>query len=110
LPAIFQKRIRNFREANKNFRWDYESYEMFCCEEAIKIANCLKTEDKIITWAKLDWNEQVKQVPIDEGHSGNTFGCAVQLARLYVAQHQLIEKAHGALANLVGCKEYGCKH
>lgn len=39
LPEIFRKRIEKFRSNNPEFRWEYEPYEMFCCEEAVKMAN-----------------------------------------------------------------------
>lgn len=110
LPEIFKKRIDKFRASNKNFRWEYENYEMFCCEEAVKIANCLKTEENINKWKDLSYEEQIKLVPIDKGHSGNTFGCAVSLAKLYITSPAFVELAHGALTPLVGCKEYGCNH
>ena len=110
LPQLFQLRIQRFRKHNRNFRWEFESYELFCCEEAVKIANALKTEDAIIEWSKKDWKEQVKQVPISDGHSGNTFGCAVVLARLYARKSPSVISVHGALVPLVGCKKYGCYH
>ena len=53
-------------------------------------------------------DKQKMIVPIDDGHSGNTFGCAVMLAILYVTSPEYIIKAHGALAPLVGCEAYGC--
>jgi len=110
LPEFFRKRIDRFRKANENFRWEYEPYEIFCCEEAVIIADTLKTEKEILKWAKLDYKEQFKTVPISNQHSGNTFGCAVMLARLYLTQPEMIEKVHGSLAPLVGCKAYGCTH
>lgn len=36
LPEPFQKRIERRRRNNPDFRWRYESYEMFVCEEAVK--------------------------------------------------------------------------
>lgn len=38
LPDVFQERILRFRKNNADFRRDYESYEMFCCTEAVTIA------------------------------------------------------------------------
>lgn len=110
LPEVFQRRLDRFREHNKDFRWDLEPYELFVCEEAVKIAKHLKTEAAIVAWKDLSWEKQKKQVPIDDGHSGNTFGCACLLARLYVTKPDLVAQAHGALTPLVGCKEYGCDH
>lgn len=108
LPDCFKERIQNFRNKNADFRVEYESYELFCCEEAVKIANQLKTEDAIRNWKQLPYDKQKMIVPIDDGHSGNTFGCAVMLAILYVTSPEYIIKAHGALAPLVGCEAYGC--
>jgi len=109
LPDLFKKRIDKFRKNNPNFRWEYENYEMFCCKEALKIANVLKTADEIIKWKDLPWEEQKKRVDISDGHSGNTFGCAVNLACLYLSQcPENVVRQYGALAPLVGSKEYGC--
>ena len=110
LPLIFQARIDKFRRNNPEFRVEYEGYEMFCCEEAVKLATALPSEDEVRAFAALDYAQQKLTVPTlayDE-HSGNTFGAAVMLARLYLAQPQSVEQMHGALAPLVGSKEYGC--
>jgi hypothetical protein len=108
LPSIFQQRIAQFRQNNADFRWEHEPYELFCCEQAILIAETLKTEEAIRQWHDLSYEEQVKIVPISDGHSGNTMGCAEFLARLYLTEPALILRAHGALAPLVGCEAYGC--
>lgn len=109
LPDIFKKRILKFRNANPEFRVKYEAYEMFCCEEAIKIAKALKTPDAIIEWNKLSFEEQRKIVDIDDGHSNNTFGCARTLAYMYVSPNpEHVVDVHGGMAILVGCEEYGC--
>lgn len=42
LPDIFKARIDRFRENNPDFRKEYETYEMFCCTEAVKIAEAAK--------------------------------------------------------------------
>lgn len=39
LPDCFQRRIDRFREGCASFRWDYEPYELFCCEQAVAIRN-----------------------------------------------------------------------
>lgn len=60
-------------------------YNLFSCEEGIKIAESLKTKDKIIEFHKATWEEQKIMVPtIDDGHSGNTFGMACKLAIAYL--------------------------
>jgi hypothetical protein len=109
LPDLFKQRIDKFRKNNQNFRWEYESYEMFCCKEAIKIANALKTVDAVKNWKDLNWEEQKKLVDINDGHSGNTFGCSVNLAFLYLSQNpENVVRQYGALAPLVGSEKYGC--
>lgn len=110
LPDVFKQRIDKFRKANPNFRRDYESYEMFTIKEAIKIAKAIKDPDKIKEFYDMPFEEQVKIAGIDEGHSGNTFGCACNLAMWYLKQPETVVKLHGALTPLVGCKEYGCSH
>lgn len=109
LPDFFKKRIDKFRENNPDFRVDYEDYEMFCCKEAIKIASSCKTPEKVKEFRELKtFEEQKAMVPdIDGGHSGNTFGCAISLAYHYLSNPENIVKHHGALAPLVGSKEYG---
>jgi hypothetical protein len=137
LPKIFQKRIDKFRKNNPNFRVEYEDYEMFCCKEALKIAEYVQSEfDKrelsdrcfkkgetkgleylpptadinsiIKNFYDLPFEKQVKLAQIDGGHSGNTFGMACRLAGLYLSSSENVEKLHGALAPLVGSEEYGC--
>lgn len=109
LPEIFRKRLDKFRRNNPDFRWKYESYELFCCEQAVEIANALVTADAIKEFSRKKYEEQKTAVPALSGeHSGNTFGCAVQLAYLYLSQPEAVEAMHGALAPLVGSEEYGC--
>lgn len=108
LPKCFQERIDKFRANNKRFRIDYESYELFCCEQAIFIANGCKTPEEIKKFADKNWNEQLKQVPeLSEDHSGNTFGTACHLAYWYLSNPENVVKIQGALTPLVGSKEYG---
>lgn len=85
LPEVFRLRIDKFRGNNPTFRRDFESYEMFCCEQAVVIADALKTSDAVRKWADLPFEEQKASVPgLGDGHSGNTFGCACSLAVLYL--------------------------
>lgn len=113
LPAPFRERIEKFqRDGGHEFRRDYEGYELFCCEEAVKIATALKdrTED-VPAFAKLEWKQQQMIVPtLSEDHSGNTFGMACRLAHWYLTRPENVTREHGALTPLVGCKDYGCKH
>ena len=108
LPKVFQERIDKFRANNPKFRVEYESYEMFCCEQAVEIANALQTKEAIKEFADLDWKEQVKKVPnLDGGHSGNTFGMSCRLAYWYLDNPENVAKEHGSLSVLVGSEEYG---
>ena len=109
LPDVFKQRIDRFRKNNPKFRVDYEGYEMFCCKEALKIAELLKTPEAIKSFhdnASLE--EQIKLVPtLSDGHSGNTFGCACILAYTYANQSDLVSKMHGSLSPLVGSEAFG---
>lgn len=108
LPECFKKRIDKFRANNDRFRIDYEGYELFCCEQAIEIANGCKTANAVKEFSKLDWEQQLKQVPnLSDGHSGNTFGASVNLAYWFLEQPENVVKMHGALSPLVGSEEYG---
>ena len=109
LPEVFQKRLDKFRTNNPDFRWEYESYEMFTCTQAVAIAESFKNTEEIEKWYDMDWDEQKKMVPeLSDQHSGNTFGMAVKLAMFYLDCPENVIKLHGALAPLVGSAEYGC--
>lgn len=112
LPLVFRERLDKFqRDGGQKFRRDYEGYELFCCEQAVVIADALKTEAAIAAWRDLPWGVQQTQVPgLSDQHSGNTFGAACALARFYVTKPEFVAKMHGALVPLVGCDDYGCKH
>ncbi|PID52190.1 MAG: hypothetical protein CR972_02800 [Candidatus Moraniibacteriota bacterium] len=133
LPHIFQKRIEKFRKNNPDFRWKYEKYELFCCEQAIVIYNAINTKlqqeakDDGLTveqyqkkytmrvkflfheLSAMSFEEQKEVIPeLEDNHSGNTFGTAMKLAFLYTFQPDSVAKLHGAMAPLVGSQEYGC--
>lgn len=115
LPQIFQERIYTFLRFSKEHGdgcWGqrYGSYELFCCEQAVLIADALKTPEAVDAWRKLNMAEQEAQIPglAYADHSGNTFSAACMLAYVYLEKPVSVSKAHGALAPLVGSKEYGC--
>jgi hypothetical protein len=110
LPEVFKRRLDRFRSGNPDFRWEFESYEMSCCVDAVNIATKLKTVEAINKWRELSFKDQQKQVSIFEGHSGNSFSCAVGLAKYFLTDPELVAVSHGALTPLVGCKDYGCTH
>jgi hypothetical protein len=109
LPEPFQKRVEFFMRQSE---WgpEFGPYEIFCCTEAVKIADALKTADAVRVFARQDAAEQKLAVPdLDyQEHSGNTFGSACQLALVYVSTPLLLPRFHGALCPLVGCEDYGC--
>jgi len=108
LPKCFQERIDKFRANNDRFRIDYEDYELFCCEQAVVIANSCKTPEIVQEFAKKGWDEQLLQVPeLSDGHSGNTFGASCKLAYWYLSNPENVQKVNGALSPLVGSVEYG---
>lgn len=129
LPEVFRRRIDKFRKNNPEFRWQYETYELFVCEQAVKIANTVlvrvgaehregdmkhetvaaRAAEMLTAFRDATWEEQKRMVPdLDDGHSGNTFGASCALARLYLTQSEDVVRMHGALAPLVGSEEYGC--
>lgn len=113
LPVEFQQRIARFRAGNADFEWDHQPYELFCCEEAVKIAAALveRHAADVPAFAKLSWEQQKQLVPtLDGGHSGNTFGIAVRLAHWYLTKPENVAREHGAMVPLVGCEAYGCTH
>lgn len=112
LPFVLRARIELFRANCPDFRWEYESYELFCCEEAVKISTALKSVAEVERFSKLSFQDQRAAIPALSGeHSGNTFGCAMQFASFLLREDRALPYlAHGALTPLVGCKDYGCVH
>jgi len=109
LPQVFQDRIKGFMSYNDEFESEFLPYELFVCEQAVLYATTLKTSPAVASWAKGSYEEQKILIPaMSEEHSGNTFGASCQLACLYLDAPDLVEKQHGALCPLVGCKDYGC--
>ena len=109
LPRAFQKRIEGFRERRADFGWQHEAYELFTCEQAAAFAEAFPDDDALTAFHQMSYEQQRAACPaMDDGHSGNTFGAAVHLARLYLTRPDLVPKAHGAVCPLVGCDDYGC--
>ena len=107
LPAVFQERIAQFRErGGDQWRVDHESYEMFCCTEAVKIAEwCLTNGRTIGQFREMSHAEQVA-AGLSDGHSGNTFGVACQLARLWPIRTAVLDMP-GALSPIAGAEASG---
>lgn len=112
LPAVFQRRVQFFRDhCPKNFRVEFERYELFVCSQAVLFAEKFKTVDGIRAFAKASYESQREMLPeLDDNHSGNTMGCAITLALHYVNNPENVFYEHGAMVPLVGCVEYGCLH
>lgn len=107
LPPLFKVRIDRFRKANPEFRWKYEGYEMFVCSQAVAFAEWAQTPEALDAWAQLPYTKQREMCPdMLDGHSGNTFGCAVALAREYLTHRERVPLAMGAMAPIVGTADY----
>lgn len=110
LPVLFQQRIDRFRRNNPEFRAQHEAYELFVCQEALKIAEALKSPQAVEEFKQAKDDQQKQLVPnLDGNHSGNTLGCATFLTGLFLTTPELVIQAHGALCQVVGCESYGCK-
>ncbi len=109
LPTPFGARIAFFR---RNPEWEYEhgGYELFTCEEAVKIAGAMKTVEGVK--ALHDAADSHAVMPsLSHEHTGNTLGVALMLAHMYIRNEdggKYVMAFHGALCGLVGCKDYGC--
>jgi hypothetical protein len=121
LPPLFKVRIDRFRKANPEFRVEHEGYEMFVCSQAVVLAEWAAAQDgdpgeAIDAWDKInskdndppyDYKAQLAAVPgWEEGHSGNTHGCAVALAKQYLTHRERVPLMNGAMAPLVGTADY----
>lgn len=115
LPEIFQRRIQKFRDRNPEFRYEYEPYEVFCCEQAVLFARKFPTTERLEEFSKMDFEQQAahfneaERAEFEE-HSGNTFGMSMRLAYHYLMNPENVYREHGALVQLVGCEAYGCPH
>lgn len=109
LPIEFQNRLKRFASNNPRFRRDFEPYELMVCEQAVAMSERFPSRSELDVFHKAKWDKQKEMFPeLDGGHSGNSFGCAVFLAAMYLESPKMVEKAHGAMCPLTGCKDYGC--
>lgn len=110
LPEPFRLRLDGFEAARPNWRRDHEAYELFCCDEACRLAERFATVDELVAFSKLNHAEQQEAAPelrFSE-HSGNTFGASLKFAAGYLQRPDLVPQYHGAICPLVGCEECGC--
>lgn len=91
LPEAFKKRLDRFERTSKDFVTQSLPYELFCCTEAVVLADALKTSAEVERFQKLDYTEQKKLVPqlAHDEHSGNTYGGMIHLAYHYLEGHDL---------------------
>lgn len=110
LPVELRERVEGFRAFRGDaWRYEFEPYELMCCEQAAKLAAQFTTVDALTAFAALEWRQQRDSFPeMDEGHSGNSWGQSMLFARMLIERPDLVAKAHGALCPLVGCESYGC--
>jgi len=108
LPEPFKARIDRFL-LKPGWGPEFGGYELFSCLEALKIVARVKNPADLKRFYDMKYEDQRLMVPdLDEGHSGNTFGMACLLARIYMEKPKMLPNAHGALCALVGCSHYGC--
>jgi hypothetical protein len=110
LPLVFQKRIARFMANNADFWWRHLPYELFCCEQAVMIANALETPEAVAAFHDdRDYERQHTTLPrlAWDQHSGNTFDCACSLSYWYLREPEAVIVAPGALSVIVGAKAYG---
>lgn len=110
LPVPLRERVEAFRAfGGDNWRWEYEPYEMACCEEAARIAARFPHGDDIKAFSRLAYEQQKAAHPtMSNDHSGNTWGMSCRLAYLLVEKPELVAMEHAAICPLVGCTDAGC--
>lgn len=111
LPLAFQFRIDQLRAAGgRDWRVQTESYEMFVCTEAAKMAAHFTTVEALERWWRLPHGEQrAEWGGYADGHSGNTFGAACHLAREYLRsgdRSEALVAAPQAMAPIAGDPRY----
>lgn len=108
LPDPMRARYAGFVDrGGDQWRAEFEPYELFVCEEAVKFAAVLGAET---AWADRDAIEAKLKAAGAESdqHSGNTYGAALRLAALLTVRPEVVPMEHGALCPLVGCAEQFC--
>ena len=113
LPDVFRRRIDRFRRNNRDFRWQYEGYEVATCQAAVAIADACGTGERVVEFQRRHSATPYTDVLDDQididllGLSGNQFGVACHLAYWALTDEDDVVKMHGAMSPLVGSEEYG---
>ncbi len=85
LPDVFKRRLDRLRKTEKSDRHTWEPYELFIYKQAAEMIKYITTVDALELFKKSTWEIQKQIVPtLDSGHSGNTFSCAIGLAKAYL--------------------------
>ena len=106
LPKVFQQRFKKFFRLGEEF-WTVAEYELAACETALKIAYACKSWQGIRRFHEMSWDEQKALIPnMDDGLSGNQFGWACVVAKVYLRNSKLVRKVRGAMSPLAGSKPY----
>jgi hypothetical protein len=106
LPKVFQQRFKKFFRLGDEF-WSVAGYELAACETALKIAYACKSWQGIRRFHEMSWDEQKALIPtMDDGLSGNQFGWACVVAKVYLRNSKLVRKVRGAMSPLAGSKPY----
>lgn len=110
LPMPLRQRVEGFRRrGGDEWRWDFEPYELMCCEQAAAMVHRFRSATGLAAFLELGHEEQRASFPeMDPGHSGNSWGAAAMLARLLLSNPEGLARQHGALCPLVGCRDYHC--
>jgi len=95
LPAFFRDRIEQFRAQKPDERYEWEPLEVFGSEQALLIAEAVKTPAGVERFRRQPHEKQMAAVPaISDQHSGATFGLSCSLAAMYL--ESLMEPAPDA--------------
>lgn len=111
LPLQFQQRFAGYYQRGGDlWRAEFETYELYVCEEAVKIASVLTLEDFDNTKKAIEMADAVREkvTNLDPDHSANTIQGAVVMAFWYLKDPSRVPFMHGALCTAVGCRESMC--
>lgn len=110
LPVPFQQRIYRFDKNNADFCYRYRHLEIEVSDVAVYIAHCFHAPDSIDAFYNAIYRKREELATL--------FGIPT-LYKKYTAIYSLayhfaavdydsVERVCGAVANSVGCAEYGC--